>query len=118
MYSTGGLKGILCVWHESISGSRENECYVQRYAWVEIIETVGYEILAELRGLQAFNDQGGSEFDVPYKSTQDLETLQSYSNSGILIRIAKNAVPDLVDSDFEIESAMATANERRGSWRE
>lgn len=57
-------------------------------------------------------------FALSDKFAQDVEALRSSSNSGILTRIAKNSLPHLDDGDFEIQSAMATANKSCGSWRE
>lgn len=56
-------------------------------------------------------------FDVPNKFSSDVEALWSNSDSGILIRISNDSLPTLDDSNIDIQSVMAMANEPNGSWR-
>lgn len=98
--------------------TEQNECEWQRHAWAVVKQTVGYEIAAEFCGVQASKNWRMAVFDVPVKFGQNVEAMRSNCNSEIFIRIAKDPLPDLDDSEFEIQWAMATANERRGSWRE
>lgn len=57
-------------------------------------------------------------FDVPDKLEHEKVALLRTSNSGILITIRKNSLPDLDDRNFDIQPAMATAKESRGTQRE
>lgn len=96
----------------------QHEMDSQRHAWQLVKQALGYEIAAELRGMQVCKDRHLAVFDLPDKYVHLVEANETNRNLGIAIHVARDTLPDLGDDDFDMQAATAAANERRFSWKD
>lgn len=90
----------------------------QQFAWSMVRQCVGYEVAAEIKGMQVCKDKHKAVFDLPEKHVDVIETMGGAENyRGAHFEIARDVLPELADDKFDMQAATAAMNERRFGWQ-